>query len=222
MPQQLTNLLNSVKTAPSWIWQVVGCLLLVGGGFYGGLRYSDAKLHTQETKYQDQIKKLDQDITTKEASLQQHVQVEVAKTKIALDYQAQANQAKVKADSAEKRYRVLEAKLKVTTSKLPGLPVIPPTAQDIATAGDEVIANKNQQITGLTLGLSNVFDAKAAADLALKDAQAENVDHVTKEAFQDKLNSDLSKDLASQKRRKWLYFGGGIILGGLAGHAIAK
>ena len=225
---QLTNLVNKVKGVPPIAWQIAGCLLLIGIGFYGGIKFSDAKLHRQEAKYEDQIKKLDTDIALKNADLQTHLQIEAQKTQAALDAQAQANQAKISADDAEKRYRALEAKLHITpvpnngSDTLPPLPNIPPSADDIATLCDEVIAKKDDQIKGLTIGLTDCFDAKAAADAALKDAQSIITDHETKESFQDKLNNDLSKELESQKRRKWLYFGGGIILVGLAGHAIAK
>ena len=228
MLQQVTNLVSKIKTAPPWMWQVAGCILLLGIGFYGGLKFSDAKLQKQETKYEAQIQKLNTDIATKQADLNTHLQVEATKTQAAIDAQTQANEAKVKADSAEQRYRILEAKLHITpvpsngSTPLPAIPNIPPTADEIAAGCDEVIANKNDQIKDLSLGLTNCFDAKAAADQSIKDLQSINTDKDQQLTLKDKINSDISKDLASQKRRKWLYFGGGIILGGLAGHALAK
>jgi hypothetical protein len=185
--------------------------LVFGAGFYTGIKTFNAKLTNQEIKYQAQIDKLMKDVADKDVEVQKHLAVRDEKTQEALIAKKQADDSGIKADQAEKKYRALEAQLNIPVTN----DTTPPTANQVATACDEVIAKKDDQIKGLDAAYSNVFDAKTAADQAVQGLQEEKKDLVTSVDLSKKINSDLSKQLESQNRRKWLYLIGGA-LGGVA------
>ena len=124
--------------------------------------------------------------------------------------------AGILADAAEVKYRALVKGYEPTVTGMAmssATPTAPLTVQEVVTEADDVITKKNVEIKGLKLGLSDCFSAKAAADTAIKELQANRKDEDAQLAFKDKINIDLNRELESQKRLKWLGLIGGVLLG---------
>ena len=176
--------------------------------------FSDVKVKAQIGNYEIQVKKLYNDVVNRDVSIKGHIAVKETKIKEALVAKQEADKAHIEAASATKRYNDLVARIPKNSSPVSvenSTSELPPTASEVATDCGEVIKDKDKEIIGLNLGLTNCFDAKTAADQAIKELQANEVDLKTSGTIKDKINNDLSKQVESQKRRKWLYFVGGII-----------
>jgi hypothetical protein len=201
-----------------------GALLALGGSFWGGIKFSDFRINARMGKYEIQIRELKDDVNKKDVEIQGYLTLKEEKMKEALIAKKEADDAHKTASEAEARYRELIAQ----SQSMPDGSVTvegstkPVTVADVSKACDEVIEAKNVEIKGLNAAYSNVFDAKAAADLAIKELQSNEASLKKEVSLTEKINSGLSKQVESQKRRKWLYFAGGIILGVAADKAIRK
>jgi len=202
--------------------KLIGGLVIAIGGFWGGIKFSDVRITAQVGKYEIQIRELKDSVAAKDVEVQGHLVLKEEKMKQALAAKAEADQAHAQAADAEARYRRLVAQAQAEDKSLQPIPVRAVTVIDVAKACDEVIAKKDGEIKGLNAAYANVFDAKTAADLAIQGLQSNEVSLKKVVSINEQINSDLSKQLESQKKRKWLYLAGGIILGGVVDHAIKK
>jgi len=194
---------------------IVGAIIGLGG-FWGGIKFSDVRLKAEIGGYQIEINKLKQTVATRDVDIQGHLTVKEQKMKEASIAKEEADKAHAQAADAEARYRKLVAQAEGQSKSSSDLTPLPERAIgviEVTKACDEVIAKKDEEIKGLNAAYSNVFDAKAAADLAIKDLQANEVDLKKEVSLNEKINNDLRKQLESQNRRKWLYLAGGVILG---------
>ena len=235
--EELTNLqLKKFKL----IAGLVTASVLAGGGFWGGIKYCDVKIKAQIGDYEIKIEKLQKDVNERDIKVEAALNERDAKTKDMLAAKAKAEQLRAQADTAEQAYYTLTAKLHtVETNVNKAMSGIkesggkgiagetseietPPTADDIVVVADQVIAKKDEQIQGINIALNDCFDAKAAADKAIAELQIIGTDKDQQLSLKDKINSDISKELKSQERRKWLYLIGGVIAGVAADHALKK
>lgn len=209
--------------------KLIAAAIIGIGGFFGGIKFSDVRLTAQIGKYQIQINQLKEDVSKRDIEIQGHLTTKKEKMKEAKQTKVEADLAHAQAAEAEARYRKLVAQATVESTKVvnavPELAQLPPrevTPLDVAKACDEVIAKKDSEIKGLNAAYANVFDAKTAADLAIKGLQSNESDLKKEVSLNEKINSNLSKQLESQKRQQKLYLIGGIVLGGVIGHSIKR
>jgi hypothetical protein len=225
------NLNLSDKQKKIVVW-AIAISIVFGGGFFSGIKFNSMKLDFQIGKYKIDIEKMAKQVADKDLEIKNALSIRDAKDQEATLAKQAADQAGIQADEAEKKYRTLEASISgilvnstPTTGSGPvnaSLQLPQPTVIEVAKDCDDVIAKKDVQIKGLSAAYANVFDAKAAADQAITSLQA-NESTLKKELdLKDKIDSDLNKELESQKRQHKLYLIGGFVLGGFVGHAITK
>lgn len=221
--------LGSLKNMTPTQKKLIAGAILAGGSFWGGIKFSDVRINARVGSYEITIRQLKDSVAKRDVEIQKHLTTEELKMKEALIAKKEADDAHKTASEAEARYRRLIAQAQsipersVSTEDSPTpLPAKPITVADVSKACDEVIEAKNVEIKGLTTAYNGVFDAKVAADQAIKGLQTNQVELSKGLEFSQKINSDLSKQVESQKRRKWLYFAGGVILGVAADKAIRK
>jgi chromosome segregation ATPase len=209
--------------------KLISGALIGGAGFWGGIKFCDVKIKAQIGQYEVKIEKLNKTVEARDTTISEYFSEKEEKMKEALIAKKEADDAHKTASEAEARYRKLIAQSQSMPDRsvaIEGSPASLPaksvTVADVSKACDEVIEAKNVEIKGLNAAYSNVFDAKAAADLAIKGLQSNEASLKKEVSLNEKINSDLSKQVESQKRRKWLYFAGGIILGVAADKAIRK
>lgn len=202
--------------------KLIGGLVIAIGGFWGGIKFSDVRITAQVGKYEIQIRELKDSVAAKDVEVQSHLVLKEEKMKQALAAKAEADQAHAQAADAEARYHRLVAQAQAEDKSLQPIPVRAVTVIDVAKACDEVIAKKDGEIKGLNVAYANVFDAKTAADLAIQGLQSNEASLKKVVSINEQINSDLSKQLESQKKRKWLYLAGGLILGVAADRAVKK
>lgn len=204
--------------------KLIGGTLTALVGFWGGIKFCDVRIKAQIGDYTIQIQKLQKTINERDKDIAGHIATKEEKIKEAEQAKADADQANVVADQAVARFRMLEAQTKNMSAAIGSLPksVEPPTIIQVEDACEEVIAKKEVVIKGLNTSLTNCFDAKAEADKAIAELNANRIDTDKQLELKDKISNDLSKELESQKRRKWLYLIGGVIAGIAADHAIKK
>ena len=221
------TLLEDITGLSPAMKKLVAAAIIGVGSFFGGIKFSDFKVTAQLGKYKIQIDQLKDDVSKRDVQIQGHLSTSEEKMKEAKQAKAEADLAHAQAAEAEARYRklVAQATLESVTKAAPELTQLPPrdvTALDVAKACDEVIAKKDGEIKGLNAAYANVFDAKAAADLAIKGLQSNEVDLKKEVSLNEKINSGLSKQLESQKRQQKLYLIGGIVLGAYVGQSIKR
>ena len=213
--------------------KIIAGILVAGGSFWGGIKFCDVTIKAKIGKYEIQIKQLNDDVTKRDIDIEGFKTASMIRMDQARIARKEAQDAQIKADDAEKKYRQLVAQIpeEIASNSLytihPSIlsqPVnaLPPTAGQVADACDEVIQAKDVQITDLKVSNSACFDANAAATQAIAELQANETDLKKAEVLHAQISSGLQKQLESQKRRKWLYFAGGIILGAYADHTIKK
>ena len=204
--------------------KIIAGALTLGAGFWGGIKFCDVKIKAQIGGYQIQIDKLNKNISDRDVTIDQHIKDKEAKITEAQIAKKQADEAHAQAAIAEQRYRQLVAEIPSgSTTTVQELAVkTEPTPIQIADACDQVIKAKDVEIVGLNTSLTACFNSKAAADQAIAELQANERDAQTKSNLQTQTNSGLMKQLESQKRRKWLYFAGGVVVTVLANKSLQK
>jgi len=222
MEISLSSLTPLQKKIAGWglVFGLVG-----GGGFLGGIKFTDVKIKAEVGKYQIQVEKLEKNVSDRDITIAKTLQERDDNVK-ALNDQVKKNVVlSTKADSAVSSYKVLEKKLGLvfdaannSTTSINTDPVTRDDLEQLDTQANGVIAKKDEQLKGVEAALSNCFDAKAAADRAIAELQSNESDLKTDRDLRTKVNIDLSKQVESEKRRKWLYLLGGIVATYAADH----
>ena len=216
------DVLNLFKKLTPLQRKAIAGILIAGGGFWGGIKFCDVKIKAQIGSYEIKIQRLEDGVKVRDNQIADHLKSKEDKMKEAQIAKEESIKAHALATDAEKRYRMLVAQATKSSEVPEAVSVVQPTVVEVAKACDEVIEKKNGEIKLLNASNSACFDANAAANRAILDLQANQRDLNTVVDFERRINGNIRKELESQKRRKWLYFAGGIILGAAADKALRK
>lgn len=187
----------------------------LGIGFFSGIKFCDVKIKARIGEYQIQIDKLKKNVDDRDKTIAVNILEKEQSFKEAQIAKEKSDVSKKRADDLEKSYKKLIAQIPSNSSI-----VLPnePTSLDVANSCNEVIESKNQVITNLDDAFKKCVKSKITADKVIKDLQLNETDLKTSVSLEHSINSDLTKRLESQNRRKWLYFVGGIATAVLAKH----